>query len=72
LPDIPTPTLAAACNGYRMRGVWNANPIQQRAGLEWLRDAMLACKAIRTEFAYEDVADMRFAEQVLMEDPPSI
>jgi len=72
LPDIPAPTLAACCDGYKARGVWNANPIQQRTGLEWLRDAMLACNAIRTKFAYEDLADMRFAEQVLKEDPPSI
>jgi NitT/TauT family transport system substrate-binding protein len=72
LPDVPAPTLAACCSDYKARGVWNANPIQSRAGLEWLRDAMLACNAIRTKFAYEDLADMRFAEQVLEEDPPSI
>jgi NitT/TauT family transport system substrate-binding protein len=72
LPEIPAPTLAACCDGYKVRGVWNANPIQQRTGFQWLRDAMLACDAIRTKFAYEDLADMRFAEQVLKEDPPSI
>ena len=65
-------TLTACCNGYRASGVWNANPLQQRAGVEWLRDAMLACQAIRTRFTYEDLADMRFAEQVMREDPPSI
>ncbi len=72
LPDISIGTLAACCDGYKGGRVWNANPVQQRAGLEWLRDAMLACKAIRTKFSYEDLADMRFAEQVLKEDPPSI
>lgn len=72
LPDIPAETLAACCNDYKTREVWNTDPIQQRAGLEWLRDAMLACNAIRTKFAYEDLADMRFAQQVLKEDPPSI
>lgn len=72
LPDIPARTLAACCDGYKSRSVWNTDPIQSRAGLEWLRDAMLACNAIRTKFAYEDLADMRFAEQVLKEDPPSI
>lgn len=72
LPDVPVGTLAACCEGYKARGVWNTNPVQQRAGLEWLRDAMLACNAIRTEFTYEDLADMRFAEQVMREDPPSI
>jgi NitT/TauT family transport system substrate-binding protein len=65
LPDIPVQTLAACCAGYKARGVWNADPIQQRAGLEWLRDAMLACGAIRRRFEYEDLAEMRFAEEVM-------
>lgn len=66
-PDLPVATLAAACDGYKASGIWNTNPIQQRAGLEWLRDAMLACNAIRAKIRYEDVADMRFAEQVMRE-----
>ena len=67
MPDIPQPRLAASCDGYKASGVWNTNPLQQRAGLEWLRDAMLACKAIRNRSVYEDLADMRFAEQVMRE-----
>lgn len=67
MPDIPLNTLAAACDGYKSSGIWNTNPIQHRAGLEWLRDAMLACNAIRTKCEYEDLADMRFAEQVMRE-----
>lgn len=71
-PDISVVTLAACYEGYRANGVWNANPLQHRAGLEWLRDAMLECGAIKTRFAFEDLADMRFAEQVVREDPPAI
>jgi NitT/TauT family transport system substrate-binding protein len=67
LPDLALPTLAACCEGYKASGIWNVNPLQQRAGLEWLRDAMLACGAIRAKINYEDVADMRFAEQVIRE-----
>ena len=66
-PELPLKTLAAGCARYRSSGVWNTNPVQQRAGVEWLRDAMLACGAIKTRFAYEDLADMRFAEQVVRE-----
>jgi NitT/TauT family transport system substrate-binding protein len=66
-PDLPPATLAAACDGYKASGIWNSNPIQQRAGVEWLRDAMLACKAIRGKCDYEDISDMRFAEQVMGE-----
>lgn len=70
-PDISAATLAACCERYKAGGIWNANPLQQRAGVEWLRDAMLACGAIKARFAFEDLADMRFAEQVVREDPPA-
>ncbi len=66
-PDIPLPVLAASCEGYKASGIWNTDPLQQRAGLEWLRDAMLACGAIRRNAAYEDLSDMRFARQVMGE-----
>ncbi len=72
LPDIPLPALAACCNDYKALGLWNTNPVMQREGLEWLRDAMLAAGYIKTRLAYEDCVDMRFAEQVVREDPPSI
>jgi NitT/TauT family transport system substrate-binding protein len=71
-PDLPVPVLADCCNDYKSLGLWNRTPVLQRAGLEWLRDAMLAAGAIRTRFAYEDCVDMRFAERVVREDPPSI
>ncbi|HKU47448.1 MAG TPA: ABC transporter substrate-binding protein, partial [Burkholderiales bacterium] len=71
-PDLPVATLAACCDGYKARGLWNQSPVLQREGLEWLRDAMLAAGAIRTRFAYEDCTDMRFAEQVVRENPPTI
>jgi hypothetical protein len=71
-PDLPPERLAACCDGYKSRGLWNTTPVLQRAGLEWLRDAMLAAGAIKTRFAYEECADMRFAEQVVRENPQSI
>lgn len=67
LPDVPPATLAACCNGYQASGIWNNNPLQQRAGVEWLREAMLGCGAIRARPAYEDLSDMRFAQQVMRE-----
>ena len=65
MPEIPLQTLAASCDGYKANGVWNTNPLQQREGLEWLRDAMLACGAISHSCTYEDLSDMRFAQQVM-------
>lgn len=72
LPDLPRPLLASCCSDYQALGLWNRDPIVQRAGFEWLRDAMLAAGYIRTRFAYEDCMDVRFAEAVVREDPPSI
>jgi NitT/TauT family transport system substrate-binding protein len=70
--DVPAARLAACCERYRTLALWNRSPVLQREGLEWLRDAMLGAGAIRTRFAYEDCVDMRFAEQVLREDPPPL
>lgn len=72
LPDIPHAVLAACCDEYKVSGVWSRGPIIQREGLEWKRDAMLACGATRTKLEYEAYVDLQFAEQVLCEDPPSI
>lgn len=72
LPDVPLPVLAACCNDYKALGLWNANPVMRREGLEWLRDAMLAAGYIKTELAFEQCVDMRFAEQAVRDDPPSI
>ena len=71
-PGLPQAVLAACLERYKASGIWNTNPLQQRAGVEWLRDAMLACGAIKTRFAFEDLSDMRWAERVMREDPPSI
>jgi NitT/TauT family transport system substrate-binding protein len=72
LPDIQINTLAACCNDYKRMGLWNHDPRVHRAGIEWLRDAMLASGHIRTRFSYEQCVDNRFAEQVVSEDPASI
>jgi len=72
LPDLPRDVLAACFDGYKASGVWSTNPIVQRAGLDWKRDAMLSCGAISTGAAYVDYVDLQFAERILREDPPSI
>ena len=67
-PDVPVARLAACCDRYNSLALWNRTPVLQRAGLEWLRDAMLAARAIGTCFNYEDCVDPRFAKQVSRED----
>jgi len=66
-PSISEPTLAACCAGYKTLGVWNRTPVMQRAGFDWLRDAMRASGDIAREVDFGECVDMRFAEAVLRE-----
>jgi NitT/TauT family transport system substrate-binding protein len=72
LPDVPQDVLAACCDEYKSSGVWSTSPVVQRGGIEYKRDAMLSCGAIKKRLEFEDYVDSRFAEQALREDPPSI
>ena len=67
LGHVSHDTLAACLSGYKASGIWNNNPVQLRNGVEWLRDAMIACGAICAKPAFEDLSDMRYAEQVVRE-----
>jgi NitT/TauT family transport system substrate-binding protein len=71
-PALLPALLARALERYRALGVWNRAPLLERAGLQWLNDAALADGRLRTRFRYEDCVDMRFAAQVVEEDPPSL
>jgi len=68
LPDVPRALLVSCFNEYKANRVWSTSPLVQRDGLQWKREAMLACGAIRTGLAYDDYVDSRFAQQVLAED----
>lgn len=72
LPDLAPATLAACLETYKRLGIWNRTPVIQRAGVEWLRDAMLAAGAIRSRSGFENLADARFAEQAVRENPGSL
>ena len=71
-PAISEEILAGCFDRYRTLGLWNRDPRVQRAGVEWLRDAMLAAGSITTRLAYEECVDDRFAEQAVRDDPPAI
>ena len=71
-PQIGEDTLAACFDRYKALGLWNKDPRVQRAGVEWLRDAMIAAGSIVTQLTYEECVDNRFAEQVAREDPASM
>jgi NitT/TauT family transport system substrate-binding protein len=71
-PELPVARLAACCDRYRSLGLWSRSPVIRREGLERLRDSMLGAGAIRTRLTYADCVDMRFANQVMQENPPPI
>jgi NitT/TauT family transport system substrate-binding protein len=66
-PDVPLTTLVACVERYKANALWNTTPLPLKAGVAWLNEAMLACGAIKTRFAYEDIVEARFAEQVMRE-----
>ncbi|MBI3043855.1 MAG: hypothetical protein HYY78_13640 [Betaproteobacteria bacterium] len=71
-PGIPPATLSACCRDDLALGLWNRDPVVQREGLLWLRDAALGTDLIRKRYSYEDCVDMRFADEVVAEDPPAL
>ncbi len=70
-PKLPAATLAACCERYKASGIWNTEPLQHREGVEWLRDAMLACGAIKRRIEFDELSDMRWAYRAMREIPPS-
>jgi NitT/TauT family transport system substrate-binding protein len=72
LPDVPRGVLAACFDEYKANGTWSRDPVVKRAGIEWKRDAMLACGVIRTGLDYAAYVDPQFAEAAVREDPPSM
>jgi len=71
-PGLSVSVLIASCQRYRLSEVWNRNPVMLRQGFEWLCDAALSRGLITRRYAFEDCVDMRFAEDVVRENPPSI
>jgi len=51
-PGIPPATLSACCRDYLALGLWNRDPVVQREGLLWLRDAALGAGLIRKRYSY--------------------
>ena len=71
-PELPSERLLGAIDRYRSLGVWGRDPRLPRTGFERLRTALLSGGLIETAIAYEDCVEMRFAEAVIAEDPPSL
>ena len=71
-PDIPRPLLVACFESYKGSGLWNRDPVLQRAGFDWLRDAALADGILKKKFTYEECVDTTHALAVMKENPPAL
>lgn len=70
--DCPLDLLAASIDRYLALGVWSRNPRIPRRSFERLRTALLSGGLIGREIPYEQCVDVRFADQVIAEDPPAM
>jgi NitT/TauT family transport system substrate-binding protein len=71
-PSLPRSVLMASCERYKSLEVWNRAPLMLPQGFEWLRDAGLSRGLITRRYAFEECVDMRFAKDVVHEDPASL
>lgn len=71
-PELPHATLAACCATYQSLELWNATPVMQTAGFDWLRNAMQASGDITRRIPFEECVEMRYAEQAVREGVPPI
>jgi NitT/TauT family transport system substrate-binding protein len=71
-PQLPVKLLAGAIERYRALGIWGRNPRLPEQGFERLRSALLSGGLIKKAIPYDDCVDMRFADAVIAEDPPSM
>jgi len=71
-PGLSKSVLTASCQRYKSLKVWNRQPVMDPEGFEWLRDAALSRGLITRHYAFEDCVNMRPAQDVVREDPPSL
>ena len=71
-PQLAGPLLTTCCQRYKALQVWNRSPVMRREGFEWLRDAALTHGLITQRLTFERCVDMRLAEDVVRENPPSV
>lgn len=71
-PDLSKQTLADSLARYQALGIWNDDSRLFREGYDRLERSLLSGGLIQKRYPYEEAVDMRFAEQSLAEDPPSI
>ena len=63
-PDVATDVFAAAITRYRALGLWSTHPMPNRAGFQWLHDAMRASGTLARDVDYAACVDESLARAV--------
>jgi NitT/TauT family transport system substrate-binding protein len=69
-PDVPPAVFAAAIDRYRALGLYGADPITRREGVERLQAAMRSGGALNRDIPFEDVVDNALAEEAVAGSTP--
>lgn len=71
-PDISTEILRAACDRYKLLGIWGDTPVLPRAGYDRLRDSLVSGGFVHPGTPFEVAVDTSLAEAVVAEDLPPL
>jgi NitT/TauT family transport system substrate-binding protein len=70
-PDVPAPLFAAAIDRYRVLGLYAADPITRREGVERLQAAMRSGGVLDRDIPFDDVVDNTLAEAAIAANSPT-
>jgi NitT/TauT family transport system substrate-binding protein len=70
--DVSTDLLRAACDRYKLLGIWSDTPVLPRGGYDRLRDSLVSGGFVHPGTPFEVAVDNSLAEAVLAEDLPPL
>jgi NitT/TauT family transport system substrate-binding protein len=70
--DLPTDILRAACDRYKLLGIWSDTPVLPHAGYDRLRDSLVSGGFVHPGTPFEVAVDNSLAEAVAAEDLPPL
>lgn len=71
-PAVPREVITGVVARYLSLGVWNENPILSKKGFDRLKAGLVSGGWIETGTNFETCVDIRLAERVVAENPPTL
>jgi len=71
-PDLPVEILRAACDRYKLLGIWSDTPVVSQAGYDRLRDSLVSGGFVHPGTPFAVAVDNSLAEAVVAEDLPPL